>query len=64
MGRPKLDKKYAEMYEKYNEGLSLTEVGKLYGMTRRGVFTGFKNRKYILRPRSLLDKLMRGKKSE
>ena len=62
MGRPRLDEKYTEMYEKYKEGLSLAEVGKLYGMTRKGVYEGFKNRKYKLRPQNLLVKLMRRKK--
>lgn len=43
---------YAEMYEKYKEGLSLAEVGQLYGMTRQSVYSGFKRRGYILRAKN------------
>lgn len=40
---------YAEMYEAYKSGLSLAEVGALYGVTRQSVYEGFKRRKYELR---------------
>lgn len=43
---------YAEMYERYKEGLSLAEVGKLYGITRQSVYSGFRRRGYILRARN------------
>jgi predicted DNA-binding protein YlxM (UPF0122 family) len=40
------------MYEKYSEGLSLSEVGNLYGITRQSVYDGFKRRSYQLRKRN------------
>lgn len=45
---------YSEMYEKYKEGLSLSEVGKIYGVTRQSVYSGFKIRGYELRKKKLL----------
>lgn len=45
---------YADMYEAYKSGLSLSEVGKLYGMTRQSVYDGFKRRGYILRTKNQL----------
>jgi len=47
-------KLYAEMYQKYQKGYSLAEVGKMYGMSRQSVFSGFKCRKYKLREKKQL----------
>jgi len=41
---------YESMYEKYKEGLSLAQVGSIYGITRQSVYAGFKRREFILRP--------------
>ncbi|WP_077603633.1 HNH endonuclease [Oceanobacillus sojae] len=43
------DSLYTEMYEKYQEGLSLSEVGEIYGITRQSVYSGFKRRGFTLR---------------
>jgi hypothetical protein len=43
---------YAEMYEAYKSGLSLAEVGKMFGMTRQSVYDGFSRRGYVLRERN------------
>jgi hypothetical protein len=40
---------YSKMYESYKEGYTLSEVGKMYGITRQSVFAGFKWRGYKLR---------------
>lgn len=45
---------YAEMYEKYQEGYSLSEVGKMYGITKQSVYSGFKLRNYNLRTKKQL----------
>jgi hypothetical protein len=37
------------MYEAYKTGLSLAEVGKMYGISRQSVYEGFSRRGYILR---------------
>lgn len=42
------------MYLTYKQGFSLSEVGKMYGMTRQSVFAGFKLRKYELRKKKKL----------
>lgn len=42
------------MYKKYKEGYSLSEVGKMYGMTRQSVYVGFKRRSYELRKKKQL----------
>lgn len=47
-------KLYAEMYQKYQDGYSLSEVGKMYGVTRQSVFSGFKCRGYKLREKKQL----------
>jgi hypothetical protein len=39
---------YAEMYEAYKSGLSLAEVGKMFGMTRQSVYEGFSRRGFVL----------------
>lgn len=43
------DKKYLEMYLKYQEGYSLSEVGKMFGLTKGTVRVGFHNRGYVVR---------------
>lgn len=43
---------YEKMYEKYQQGLSLSEVAKLFGMTRQSVFAGFKRRNYKMRSKN------------
>ena len=45
---------YAEMYSQYQKGYSLQDVGKMYWMTRQGVFGGFKRRGYALRKKEPL----------
>jgi hypothetical protein len=44
------DKKAAEMYEIYLQGKSLSEVGKMYGVTRQSVFSMFEVRQWEMRP--------------
>ena len=48
------NKKYKEMYQKYQEGYSLSEVGRMFGMTRQSVYSGFKCRGYKLRSKKVL----------
>lgn len=56
-------KLYAEMYQEYLKGFSLSEVGKMYGMSRQSVYSGFKCRSYKLRKKKKLPFLMfNGKK--
>lgn len=45
---------YEEMHQKYEEGFSLEDVGKMYGMTRQSVHEGFARRGYILRKKKAL----------
>jgi len=45
---------YKEMYEQYKKGYSLSEVGKMFGMTRQSVYSGFARRKYEMRKKKLL----------
>ena len=45
---------YREMYEAYKQGYSLSEVGRMYGMTRQSVYSGFKCRGYGLRVKKKL----------
>lgn len=42
------------MYEQYLKGFSLSEVGRMYGVTRQSVFGGFKCRRYKLREKKQL----------
>jgi len=49
------NEKYLEMYNLYQEGNSLSQVGKVYGMTRQSVYIGFKRRCYKLRKKKELD---------
>jgi len=48
------NKLYEEMYKEYLKGLSLSEVGKLFGITRQSVYSGFKIRSYKLRVKKKL----------
>lgn len=43
---------YENMYERYKDGLSLSEVGKEFGITRQSVYTGFKVRSFELRKKN------------
>ena len=43
---------YKQMYVKYQEGLSLSQVAELFGITRQSVYTGFKRRSYQLRSKN------------
>lgn len=45
---------YAEMYEQYQKGFSLQQVGKMFGMTRQSVFLGFERRGYKMRKKKVL----------
>lgn len=40
---------YKKMYDEYKKGFSLSEIGKMFSITRQSVFSGFKCRKYKLR---------------
>ncbi len=48
------NEKAKSMYEYYNNGLSLNEVGKIFGVTRQSVFSMFKARKFKLREKKTL----------
>jgi hypothetical protein len=48
------NKLYEEMYHQYLNGYSLSEVGKMYGVTRQSVYSGFKCREYALRKKKEL----------
>lgn len=43
---------YKQMYVKYQEGLSLSQVAELFGITRQSVYAGFKRRSYQLRSKN------------
>lgn len=45
---------YQQMYSEYQKGYSLEEVGKMFGMTRQSVYSGFACRKYRMREKKLL----------
>lgn len=45
---------YERMYKYYQQGFSLAEVGKMEGMTRQSVYSGFKCRGYALREKKEL----------
>ena len=49
---------YKELYEEYRKGFSLSEVGRMFGMTRQSVYAGFKCRGWELRAKKLLPFLM------
>ena len=42
------------MYQQYQKGFSLGEVGKMFGVRRQSVYAGFKCRKYKLRSKVYL----------
>ncbi|OQY42286.1 MAG: hypothetical protein B6242_16380 [Anaerolineaceae bacterium 4572_78] len=48
------NKLYQDMYKQYKKGFSLVEVGKMFGVTRQSVYSGFKRRGYKLRKKKLL----------
>ncbi len=48
------NKKAEEMYEEYNKGFSLSEVGRMFGVTRQSVYCMFKSRKLKLRAKKEL----------
>lgn len=51
------------MYDQYNDGFTMSEVGRMYGLKRQTVFGGFKRRKYELRKKKKLPFLVfNGKK--
>lgn len=54
MANVRQDKKFKEMYDKYLEGYSLEQVGKMFGMTRQSVYIGFSRRNYKLRAKKQL----------
>jgi len=57
------NKLYEEMYQRYLDGFSLSELGKMYGMTRQSVWSGFNKRGYELRTQKTLPFLsFRGEK--
>jgi hypothetical protein len=43
------NKKYLQMYKVYQDGYSLAQVGKMYGVSRQSVYAGFKCRGLYLR---------------
>lgn len=45
---------YKQMYNSYRKGYSLSEVGKMFGITRQAVYSGFKCRRYKLRIKKVL----------
>lgn len=54
MTRKQQDKRAAEMYELYQQGYSLSEVGKAYGVTRQSVYGIFAARGYAMREKKQL----------
>ena len=45
---------YEQMYSEYKEGYSLSEVGRMFGMTRQSVYEGFRIREYKMRGKKFL----------
>jgi hypothetical protein len=45
---------YKQMYSHYLEGYSLSEIGKMFGVTRQSVYEGFRCRGYKLREKKKL----------
>lgn len=43
------NKLYLEMYREYKKGYSLSQVGRMFGMTRQSVYEGFHIRGFVLR---------------
>jgi hypothetical protein len=54
MTRKQQDKRAAEMYELYQQGYSLSEIGKAYGVTRQSVYGIFAGRGYAMREKKRL----------
>lgn len=52
------NKLYEEMYGWYQKGYSLSEVAKMFDMTRQSVYAGFACRKYEMRKKKKLPFLM------
>lgn len=52
------DKKADDMYEQYGNGFSLSEVGRMFGVTRQSVYIMFKRRGFELRSKRMLPFLM------
>ncbi len=45
---------YEDMYNWYKQGYSLSQVSRLYNITRQSVYAGFKKRGYVLRAKNEL----------
>jgi len=54
MANKRQDKKYGEMYGWYKHGYSLDKIGKMFGMSRQSVYSGFSTRCYELRKKNEL----------
>ena len=54
MGRPKKTDQCEDMYKMYQSGLSLSEVGMVYGISRQSVYEMFKNHGKIIRAKKKL----------
>lgn len=48
------NKLYEEMYSEYKKGFSLSEVGRMYGISRQSVYDGFKCRNFKMREKKKL----------
>jgi len=48
------NKQFELMYQEYQKGFSLAQVGKMFGVTRQSVYAGFKCREYRLRKKKEL----------
>lgn len=48
------NQQYAEMYQLYQQGFSLEQVGKAFGVTRQSVYSGFHRRGWSLRQKKEL----------
>ena len=51
MGAHRKNERANAMYEAYESGLSLAEVGEMFGVTRQSVYAAFKRRGLELRPK-------------
>lgn len=51
MSTPRKDEQAAEMYALYQAGKSLSQVAKVYGVSRQSVFELLKNRGFAFRPK-------------
>jgi len=48
------DELYKQMYNEYQKGFSLSEVGKMFGVSRQGIWGGFKKRGFKCRKKPQL----------